>query len=89
MTKTTIDGRSWTHRVVKRMRGMNGAWFDFPTAATFGAEADARAYAEDFAREQGEAGVYGARICVRTRRGDTAVATYRSDDYITERLAAN
>lgn len=79
----------WTHRVVKRMRGMQGEYFDFPTAATFEGDAPARAYAESFAREQGADRVYGARIEVRTSSGGwrghrgSTVATYRSDDYIT------
>lgn len=74
-------GRQWTHKVVKRMRGMDGEWFDFPTAATFGSEADARTYAEQFAREQGRDGSFDARIDVRTRRGRRTVATYYSRDY--------
>lgn len=87
------DMTNWTHRVVKRMRGMQGEYFDFPTARTFSgasAEADARAYAECFAREQGHARVYGARIEVRTRKGGwtghrgATVATYRSEDYLAE-----
>lgn len=75
--------RSWKFRVVKRMRGMQGQEFDFPTAATFATEAEARAYAERFARAQAASGVR-SRIDVRTRaggwrghRGDT-VATYIS-----------
>lgn len=80
---------SWTHRVVKRMRGTQGEYFYLPTAETFDGEASAREYAERFAREQGEARVYGARMEVRARAGGwrghrgAAVATYRSDDYIT------
>jgi hypothetical protein len=83
-----MSKRQWTHRVVKRMRGMQGDYFDYPTAATFTSEAEAREYAEQFARAQGSGGVIGARIDVRTRwggwpghRGDT-VATYRSEDYL-------
>jgi hypothetical protein len=63
------------------MRGMQGEYFDFRTAATFDDEASARAYAERFAREQGRGRVYGARIDVRSRRGNRTVATYRSEDY--------
>lgn len=66
---------TWTHKVVKIARGMDGNWFDFPTAATFTSEAEAIYYAEDFAREQGEAGVVGTRITVRTRRGNRLVAS--------------
>lgn len=76
--------------MVKRMRGMQGEYFDFPTAQTFSgpsAEQDARAYAERFAREQGAGRVYGARITVRTRAGNTTIAVYRSDDYLPESQA--
>lgn len=75
----------WTHKVVKSMRGMQGQWFDFPTAATFAVVDDACVYAQDFAREQGAAGVLGARIEVRSRRGPhggDVVSVYRSDDYL-------
>lgn len=72
--------RNWTYKVVKRMTGINGELFDFPAAATFESEADARAYAEEFAREQGEAGVF-ARIAVVARRGNRTVATFYSMDY--------
>lgn len=60
--------RQWTHKVVKRMRGGDGEWFDFPTAATFTSESKARAYAAQFAAEQRAAGVTTARIEVRSRR---------------------
>lgn len=60
--------RQWTHKVVKRMRGGDGEWFDFPTAATFSSEPEARAYAAQFAAEQRAAGVTTARIEVRSRR---------------------
>lgn len=69
---------AWQYKVVKQGRGMRGEWFDYRTAATFVAEADARAYAESFAAEQ--AGVAGVRIVVRSRRaragGLYVVATY-------------
>jgi len=70
----------WTYRVVKRMIGANGRWFDFPTAATFASEAAARDYAARFAAEQAHVG--GVEIDVRTRRGKcgygrgSIVATY-------------
>lgn len=76
--------RAWTHRVVKSMRGMQGDYFDFSTAATFDDEEEARVYAERFAREQGASRVYGARISVRERRGDKSVVTYRSEDYLAQ-----
>lgn len=80
----------WQYKVVKQMRGMHGEWFDFPTAATFDDESDARVYAEQFAREQGAAGVSGARIDVRSRKKRLNeagwlthhVVTYKSDDYL-------
>jgi hypothetical protein len=71
---------NWNYRVVKRARGLQGRWFDFPTAATFATEQDAREYAERFAR--GQAGVLGAAIDVRSRKGTCGfgrgalVATY-------------
>lgn len=58
---------SWAYRVVKRARGGDGSKFDFPTAATFASEAEAREYARGFAIEQ--ARVAGAEITVRSRRG--------------------
>jgi hypothetical protein len=80
--------KAWKYRVVKRMRGgAQGEYFDFPTAATFVSEADARAYAETFARESCAAGVYTAEIVVRTRAGGwpghrgVTVATYKAGDY--------
>ncbi len=78
----------WRFRVVKRMRGAQGGYFDFPTAGTFASESEAREYAEAFAREQGAARVYGARIEVRTRKGGRSghlgntLSTYRSEDYM-------
>ena len=63
--------QTWTHKVVKVARGMQGQWFDFPTAATFSSESEAIEYAERFAREQ--AGVGGAKITVRTRKGNCTV----------------
>jgi hypothetical protein len=80
----------WKYRVVKRMCGMQGAYFDYQTAATFETEAEARRYAEGFARGQGAARVHGARIDVRTRKGGRAghlgdtLVTYKSDDYMTK-----
>lgn len=85
--------KTWKFRVVKSMRGMQGTWVDFPTAATFVAEADARTYAEEFARVQGQAGVRDARISVLARGkndgyGDTrVVAVYASDAYYRTRGA--
>lgn len=61
------NGRQWTHKVVKRSRGMNGKMFDFRTAATFSSETEAREYAQRFAVEQ--SGVAGTEITVRTRAG--------------------
>ncbi len=65
----------WTHKVVKTQRGHQGEWFRYPAAATFSSEAKARAYAEDFAKEQ--QGVGGTRILVVTRKGNRTVADYR------------
>lgn len=66
------------------MIGRDG-WFDFPTAATFPGLDKAMAYALAFAKEQGAAGVRGARIDVRARGGSRGrgrtLATYKSDDY--------
>lgn len=66
---------TWTHKVVKIARNTQGQWFDFPTAATFANEADAMRYAADFAREQGEAGLGGIKITVRTRKGNKCIAS--------------
>jgi hypothetical protein len=75
------DGRTWKFAVVKRMFGMNGKKFDFPTAATFAVVEDACAYAERFAREQSAAGVTHADFVVRARKGGEWVKVYRADDY--------
>lgn len=83
---THTSPMAWTHKVVKQMRGLQGEWFDFPTAGTFSSEAEAKRYAEDFAREQAASGVAGARITVRSRRkvrGTYTIAVYRSGDYVT------
>lgn len=58
----------WQYKVVKQMRGDRGEWFDFPTAATFATEQEARDYAAAFASEQRAAGVTTARIDVRSRK---------------------
>lgn len=65
--------KKWTHKVVKVARGMDGKWFDFPTAGTFGTELEARAYAARFASEQRAAGVSGTRITVRARKAARGV----------------
>ena len=65
---------SWTHKVVKKQRGMQGQWFAYRAAMT-GTEADCRAYAASFAAEQRAAGVVGTRIVVLTRGGQ-CVAEY-------------
>lgn len=74
-TTTGTDGRKWTYRVVKRARGSQGEFFDFPTAATFGSESAAQAYAARFAAEQADVG--GAEIDVRCRRGNRTVTTWK------------
>lgn len=72
---------SWAYKVVKQMRGADGRFFDFQTAATFETREQACEYAEEFARDQATAGVTGALIVVRGRRRDADGAVYRSDDY--------
>ncbi len=75
----------WTHKVIKMQRGTDGKWFAYPAAATFGSEAEARAYAERFAAEQRAAGVAGTRVNVVARKAfvgnlgfrTTHVAEYR------------
>lgn len=71
----------WQYKVVKSMRGLQGQWFDFPTAATFETQAEARKYAKEFAESQKAGGVRTARYCVRSRRkgpcGGYTVAEYR------------
>ena len=68
MTKT------WTHKVVKKQRGMQGEWFAYPAAVTFSAESEARQYAQAFAASQSAAGVVGTRITVQTRGGHVVVS---------------
>jgi hypothetical protein len=63
------DGRKWAFKVVKQMRDLTGQWTDFPTAATMGTEAEARAYAADFAADQRRWGVTAFRIEILSRRG--------------------
>jgi len=69
--------RQWTHKVVKVMRGNDGSFFDYPTAATFGDAAAAQSYAEAFSLEQTIAGVTSGRVEVRARKGGAVVAVYR------------
>ena len=77
--------KNWTHKVVKKQRGMQGEWFAYPAAMT-GTEAECRKYAEQFAASQRVAGVVGTKIVVESRKrfagpyGPTNhVATYRVD----------
>lgn len=56
----------WNYRVVKAQRGGDGKWFRYPAAKTFSNDADARKYAQEFAREQ--AGVAGTKILVLSRK---------------------
>ena len=72
---TTTKKATWTHKVVKIARGMDGQWFDYPTTATFANETDAVNYAESWAREQGGAGVVGTKITVRSRKGNRWIAS--------------
>lgn len=72
---------NWTHKVVKKARGNDGKFFDFPTAGTFKSFEAACEYAETFAREQGAAHVSAVKICVRPRRGDGEGKVYSTDDY--------
>ena len=66
MSKTT-----WTHKVRKESRGIDGHMHQMPTAIT-GTLAECEAYADAFAAEQREAGVgrmATTRIVVMTRGG--------------------
>lgn len=67
--------KNWTHKVVKKQRGMQGEWFAYPAAMTTDSEQSAKEYAEQFAAEQRAAGVVGTRIVVETR-GRQFVAEY-------------
>jgi len=58
---------SWTHKVVKSQRGMDGKWF-VQSSKTFAGEQAAREFAERFAAEQQAAGVVGTRINVLSRK---------------------
>jgi hypothetical protein len=72
-----MGSKNWAFKVVKSARGNRGEYFDFPTAATFDSETEAREYARDFATEQARVG--GARFDVRTR-GNKLVARYVTRD---------
>ena len=74
-----MDTKSWTHKVVKRMRGGDGQWFDYPTAATFRTEQEARAYAAAFASEQRSAGITTFRIDVRSRKSVNGLYTVHTE----------
>jgi hypothetical protein len=56
--------KNWTHKVRKQQRGINGAWFSYPTCY-IGTGAECHEYAAQFAAEQ--SGVVGTRIAVLTR----------------------
>lgn len=79
-TDTTESGdqtmKNWTHKVVKKQRGMRGQWFAYPAAMTTDSEQAAKEYAAQFADAQRSAGVVGTRIVVETR-GRQFVADYR------------
>lgn len=61
--------RDWTHEVRKEQRGMDGQWFRLP-AVRFASEAEARAYAAEFARQQADVG--GTRILLHGRGAATS-----------------
>jgi len=61
------------------MRGGDGCWFDFPTAATFSDETAAREYAAEFAGEQRAAGVTTFRIDVRSRKSVNGLHTVHTE----------
>lgn len=60
---------AWKYRVVKRQRGMEGEWFDYPGRG-FVCMEEAQKYAADFAAEQEASGVVGTYIAVLTRSGE-------------------
>ena len=72
MTATKTTKAAWTHKVVKKQRGLQGEWFSHPAAKT-GSEDECVAYAEAFAAEQRAAGVVGTRITVIARKGGETV----------------
>lgn len=63
-----MSGRAWTHKVVRRARGAQGEWFDYPAAAAFTSLEAAQAYAERWSREL-TAQRSGHTIDVRARGG--------------------
>jgi hypothetical protein len=71
----TATKQAWTIKVVKSQRGGQGQWFRYPAAVTTTSEADAIAYAEQFAAEQ--QGVPGTRILVLARKGDRLIREFR------------
>jgi hypothetical protein len=69
----TATQKPWTVKVVKSQRGGDGQWFRYPAAATFTDEAEAIAYAEQFAADQKAAGVTATRFLVLARKGDQLI----------------
>lgn len=70
---------NWTHKVVKRQRGMDGKWFNSRGTAHESEEAAITA-AREFAEEQCAAGVTGTEIDIVTRKGRKTIATFKWPD---------
>ena len=70
--------RTWTHKVVKKSRGMQGEWFSHRAALT-GTLAECERYAEQFRDEQVAVlgRTDGHRIVVVARKGNAVAKTYR------------
>lgn len=71
-----MSNRGWTHKVVKRQRGMDGKWFRSRGTAHESEEAAITA-AREFAEEQCAAGVAGTEIDVVARKGRKTIATFK------------
>lgn len=77
---------SWTHKVVKAMKGVRGTFEDFPGKG-YDSEEAAIAAARSFAEQQHAAGVYPCRVKVIARRGNDWIMCLswdHSSDDITE-----
>jgi hypothetical protein len=78
MENTTIATKTWNFKVVKKMRGTDGKWFDFPASGTFADFDQADEYASSFCSEQQASGVTNARFAVLPRRkNESRSAEYR------------
>lgn len=74
----------YTHRVVKRQRGLMGKWFSYPGKGYDSAD-EAVMAARAFAGEQCAAGVTATLVSVITRGGREILSLHLDDGILTER----